>query len=429
MANNRPAKSKLTGLQKISNRFYPKNSLQIIKMETINFINSKKFKKSSKKIHGYFNSDSQELISIVKILPSIDSILIFEQYLNDNDGLYSYCSLIVLEMLVSGKKNNQVPSIEYLLNEIKKLDTFSKIDFLYECRCKGAETMNVAFNKIDAIALFNRNEIDYFKELLEGGPTNFEDKLNRYCNATDNEKEALKEPLALSTDFVTILLDNHKLMSSINSNQIETTFFACCLSDKLYKAIIDYPENWCDLNLDQHHEIISLKNNLKGFYNELNQLLLSSSESNIFESLIIYLKSTEYNNAKELNSIKLIQLGFNADALENHTNFLLNNDFPFYTDEFIELFNKLATTNNTEFQKTKEILLEKHSKAGLLQSAIIKNAVFENEANQQVIENTDLFNNIVGFIFPNNKRVNDDFQDESPTEESITDEVRNQIGV
>ena len=65
----------------------------------------------------------------------------------------------------------------------------------------------------------------------------------------------------------------------------------------------------------------------------------------------------------------------------------------------------------------------------MLQSAIIKNAVFENEANQQVIENTDLFNNIVGFIFPNNKRVNDDFQDESPTEESITDEVRNQIGV
>jgi len=104
MANNRPAKSKLTGLQKISNRFYPKNSLQIIKMETINFINSKKFKKSSKKIHGYFNSDSQELISIVELLPCIPSILFFEQYLNENDGLDNHCSSIVLKMLVSGKK-------------------------------------------------------------------------------------------------------------------------------------------------------------------------------------------------------------------------------------------------------------------------------------------------------------------------------------
>jgi hypothetical protein len=104
MANNRPEESKLTQKQRILHRLHPKSELQIAKMEAINFINSKKLKKSSEETHGYFNSDSQELISIVELLPCIPSILFFEQYLNENDGLDNHCSSIVLKMLVSGKK-------------------------------------------------------------------------------------------------------------------------------------------------------------------------------------------------------------------------------------------------------------------------------------------------------------------------------------
>ena len=311
------------------------------------------------------------------------------------------------------------------MNEVKKLNTFSKRKLLFKCYKERFETMNVAFNKIDAIVLFNRNEIDYFKELLEGSHTNFEEKLICYCNATDNEKEVLKEALELNKDFVTTLLSTPELLSRINSNQISITSDACEYYTELYDTIIGYPKDWCKLDLSQQIEIIKNPSNLEN--KELIQLLLVSNEPNIFKSLLLYLKSKEYNSAKELSSEKLIQLGFNADALENHTNFLLNNDFPFYTKGFMEHFNKLATTNNTEVQKTKEILLEEHSKAGLLQNAIIKNKSNENkstdnevtkkEATIQVIGNHDLFNNITDFVFPNIKTVNS--KDEPSTEEII----------